>query len=85
MPRTQSDFAATDHCAHDDVCLETGEGFHLIECNECGRWWRCYGELADAWSGFTRYGRMDGSEPSTVSVKCSPQAWPSADRVRLAV
>ena len=75
--------ATTNCCTHDDICLRAGKDEHLIECNECGRWWRCYGELADAWSGFTRYGRMDGSEPSTVNIMCSPQAWPNADGAQL--
>lgn len=83
MHHMSGESATANFCAHDDVFLEAGTDEHLIACNECGRWWRCYGGLADAWSGFTRYGRLDGGEPSTVNVKCSPQAWPKVDEVKL--
>ena len=66
-----------DDCRHDDVYLYTGEDHHVITCNQCGCWWRCYMDFADAWSFFTRYARGDGSSPATVGISCSPKAWPT--------
>ena len=66
-----------DDCRHDHVYLYTGEDHHVITCNQCGRWWRCYMDFADAWSSFTKYARGDGSDPATVSISCSPKAWPT--------
>jgi hypothetical protein len=68
-----------DYCRHDDVDLDGNEDHYLIECNQCGCWWRCYGRLADVWSDFTRYARADGTNPSTVNIRCSPVAWPDTD------
>ena len=34
-------------------------------------------DFADAWSSFTKYARGDGSDPATVSISCSPKAWPT--------
>lgn len=35
--------------------------------------------MADVWSDFTRYARADGTNPSTVNIRCSPVAWPDTD------
>lgn len=66
---------AAELCTHDDVNLDADTNEHLIECNRCGRWWRCYGELADVWADFIRFERIDGGDPSIVNVRCSPRAW----------
>ena len=68
-----------DYCRHDDVDLDTNEDHHVISCTHCGRWWRCYGQFAEVWTGFIRYGRMYGSDPSTVNIVCSPKAWHITD------
>ena len=68
-----------DYCRHDDVDLDTNEDHYAISCNQCGRWWRCYGQVAEVWSDFIRYGRMDASDPSTVHIVCSPKAWPTTE------
>ena len=62
-----------DDCRHDDVRLSTEEDYHVITCIRCGRWWRNYMPLADAWSRFIKYAREDDSEPAMVSVSCSPK------------
>lgn len=51
----------------------------MICCNECGRWWRCYGHLADLWADFIRYGKLDGNDPTTVNTVCPVKAWPIKD------
>ncbi len=68
-----------DYCRHDDIDLDTNEDYHVISCNQCGRWWRCYGDLQGAWANFLKYARMDDSNPSTVKVSCAPKAWPTTD------
>ena len=79
LPRTQRGLAIEGYCRHDDVCLDADTNQHLIECNQCGRWWRCYGDVQGVWRDFLKYGRMDDSDPPTVNVKCSPQVWPTTD------
>ena len=69
-----------DYCRHDDVDIGTNENFHAISCNQCGRWWDCYGQFAAVWAYFIKYNRMDGSEPPTVSIVGSPKAWPTSDK-----
>ena len=32
--------------------------------------------MAGVWADFTRYGRLDGSDPPTLNLRCSPKAWP---------
>ena len=71
--------AIDDYCSHDDVDLDTNESYHVISCNQCGRWWQCYGDAQGMWSNFLKYGRMDDSSPSTVNIVCSPKAWPTTD------
>jgi hypothetical protein len=68
-----------DYCRHDDVDLDTNEDHHAISCNHCGRWWRCYGDLQGVWADFIKYARMDGSDPATVNIVCSPKAWHITD------
>jgi hypothetical protein len=46
---------ATDSCTHDNVCLDADTSEHHILCNQCGRWWQCYGDVRDVWKDFTRY------------------------------
>lgn len=75
MHRMPGTYVATDLCTHDDIRLDADTDRHLIECNQCGRWWRCYGELVDVWADFVRFERIDGGDPSTVNVKCSPTPW----------
>lgn len=79
LPCAQRRLGIDDYCRHDDVDLDTNEDHHAIRCNQCGRWWQCYGDLQGAWRDFLKYGRMDDSNPSTVSISCSPKAWPTAD------
>jgi hypothetical protein len=67
-----------DYCKHNGVDIETNEDHHAIGCNQCGRWWRCYGGFADIWADFIRYGRMDGSDPPTVNIVCSTKDWPTS-------
>ena len=62
-----------DDCRHDDVHLSTEEDYHVITCNQCGRWWRNHMSMADAWSVFIKYAREGGSEPAMVSISCSPK------------
>ena len=66
---------ATSLCTHDEVYLDADTNQHLIECNQCGRWWRCYGDVQDVWRDFLRYWMPDGHPPATVKVKCSPTPW----------
>jgi hypothetical protein len=79
LPRAQRGVDIDHYCRHNDVDLDTNEDHHAISCNHCGRWWRCYGQFADIWTDFIRYGRMDGSDPSTVNIVCSPKAWHITD------
>jgi hypothetical protein len=79
LPRAQEGLAIDDYCRHDNVNLDADTNQHLIECNQCGRWWRCYGDVQDVWRDFLKYGRMDDSDPPTVNVKCSPHTWPTTD------
>jgi hypothetical protein len=69
-----------DYCRHDDVNLDADTNQHLIECNQCGRWWRCYGDVQDVWRDFLKYGRMDDSDPPTVNIVCSSKAWPTSEK-----
>jgi hypothetical protein len=62
-----------DDCRHDDVSLSTEEDYHVITCNQCGRWWRNYMPWTDAWRLFIQYAREDGSEPAMVSINCLPK------------
>lgn len=77
LPRAQRGLDIDGYCRHDDVDLDADTNQHLIECNQCGRWWRCYGEVQGVWSDFIKYNRMDGSEPPTVNIVCSPKGWPT--------
>jgi hypothetical protein len=77
--RPQKGSAIDGYCRHDDVYLDADTNQHLIECNQCGRWWRCYGDVQDAWSNFLKYGRMDDSNPSTVHISCSREVWPAVN------
>ena len=79
LGRAQRRVGIDDHCRHDNVSLEGNEDHHLIECNQCARWWRCYGQLAGVWADFIKYSRLDGSDPPTVTVVCSPKAWSTTD------
>ena len=64
MPAAKSMKGATvDSCRYDDVNLDVGADQHLIECNHCGRWWRCYGDLRVVWSNFLRYECMNVGDP----------------------
>ena len=78
-PCGQRGLAIDGYCMHDDVDLDTNEDYHVIKCNQCSRWWQCYGESVGMWSAFIKYNRMDGSEPATVNVVCSPKAWATTD------
>jgi hypothetical protein len=69
-----------DYCRHDDVDLDANENFHAISCNQCRRWWDCYGQFADVWANFIKFNRMDGSEPPTVNIVGSPKEWPTSDK-----
>ena len=69
-----------DYCRHDDVDLETTENVHALSCNQCGRWWDCYGEFATVWAAFIKYNRIDGSEPPIVNIVGSPKEWPTSDK-----
>jgi len=66
---------ATHACPHDDVDLDADTNRHRIECNHCGRWWQCYGDVQDVWTNFIKWERLDGSKPPTVNIVCSPKAW----------
>lgn len=72
-----------DYCRHDNVDLDVDEDQYQIGCNQCGRWWRCYGDLRVVWSNFLRYECMGGGDPTTVnSVGRSPEGWAtSRDKV----
>jgi hypothetical protein len=35
--------------------------------------------LAGVWADFIKYSRLDGSDPPTVKVVCSPKAWSTTD------
>lgn len=78
FPRARRGLGIDGYCRHDDVDLDTNVDYHVISCNQCGRWWRCYGDLAGVWGDFIRYVRMDGCDPPTVNIVCSPKAWPIA-------
>jgi hypothetical protein len=39
-----------------------------------------YGDVQVVWSDFLKYNRFDGSDPSTVNFKCSPNEWPTSDK-----
>ena len=78
-PRAQRGLGIDDYCRHDHAELDTNEAYHVISCNQCGRWWWCYGELAGIWADFIRYGRMDDSDSPRVNIVCSPKAWPTTD------
>ncbi len=77
LPCARRGLVIDGYCRHDDVDLDVGKDEHLIECNQCGTWWQCYGELEVVWGQFLKYGRLDESDPSTVNVVCEPQAWPA--------
>jgi len=63
---------AADLCTHDEGYLDADTNQHLIECIQCSRWWRCYGDVQDVWMDFIRYWMMDGHHPATVQIRCSP-------------
>lgn len=72
--------AVDEYCRHDDVDLKTDEDYHVIKCNQCSRWWQCYGDLRVIWRNFIKFDRLNGGEPATVNiVGCLPEAWTTTE------
>ena len=80
LPCAQEGLVIEDYCRHDDIDLDTNEDYHVISCNQCGRWWRCYGDMQDVWGYFLKFSRMDGSDPPTVNIVGSLKEWPTSDK-----